>query len=147
MRIAFLFITGFLLSCALAPQPYRQSEDTSELVMSGSRPTTRYPGPQKEQIGIASFTADEIQGKKTASGRIYNMRELVAAHPTLPFGTIVRVTNLENNKSVEVEIIDRGPYVRERIIDVSFEAAKRLGFIRQGTAKVRVEIIRVPRTW
>jgi len=145
MKIIFLFLTGFLAGCTLAPQPYPRTAGSSEPVMTGSPSTENYPGPQKEQVGIASFTADEIQGKKTASGRIHNMRELVAAHPTLPFGTIVRVTNLGNNKSVEVEIIDRGPYVKERIIDVSFAAAKELGFIRQGTAKVRLQVIRVPR--
>ncbi len=93
--------------------------------------------------GKASFMADEMQGRQTASGRIFNLRERVAAHPTLPFGTIVEVTNLANNKSVQVEIIDRGPHVRGRIIDVSFQAAKELGFVEAGVADVRLRVIRM----
>lgn len=93
--------------------------------------------------GRASFMADEMQGMRTASGRIFNLRERVAAHPTLPFGTIVEVTNLRNNKKVEVEVIDRGPFVRGRVIDVSFQAAKELGFVESGTTEVRLRIVRM----
>jgi rare lipoprotein A (peptidoglycan hydrolase) len=91
--------------------------------------------------GMASFIADEMQGKATASGVPFNLRQLVAAHPNLPFGTRVQVTNLNNNKSVNVTIIDVGPFVKGRIIDVSFEAAKQLDFIEDGTTKVRVTVI------
>jgi rare lipoprotein A (peptidoglycan hydrolase) len=94
--------------------------------------------------GMASFTADEQQGQLTACGERYNMRELVAAHPLLPFGTIVKVTNLENGKSVQVRINDRGPYVKSRIIDVSFEAAKQLGFVEKGTTEVQIEVVDFP---
>lgn len=94
--------------------------------------------------GLASYTADEIEGKRTASGEIYHMRQLVAAHPSLPFNTIVRVKNLANNKSVDVRINDRGPFVSGRIIDLSFESAKRLDFIRQGTTSVTLEIVKLP---
>ncbi len=93
--------------------------------------------------GMASFIADEMQGVKTASGVLFNIRQLVAAHPHLPFGSRVRVTNLNNNKSVVVTIIDVGPFVKGRIIDVSFEAAKQLEFIQDGTTKVRIEVISV----
>lgn len=96
-----------------------------------------------EEDGIASFMADEMQNKKTASGVRFNIRQLVAAHPYLPFGTRVKVTNLNNNKSVTVTIIDVGPHVKGRIIDVSFEAAKQLGFVKDGTTKVRVNVISI----
>jgi len=91
------------------------------------------------QVGIASWYGPQHQGRQTASGEIFDMRKLTAAHPTLPLASKVRVTNLENGKSVEVKINDRGPYVRGRIIDVSEKAARRLGMKEQGLARVRVE--------
>ena len=96
-----------------------------------------------EEVGMASFIADEMQGKKTASGIRFNLRQLVAAHPHLPFGTRVKVTNLNNNKSVTVTVIDVGPFVKGRIIDVSFEAAKQLEFIEDGTTKVRLDVVKM----
>lgn len=93
------------------------------------------------QTGKASYYADRFEGKPTASGEKYRHNKLTAAHKTLPFGTRVRVTNLANNNSVEVVINDRGPYVEDRIIDVSKSAAEKLGFIVQGLADVKVEVI------
>ncbi|MBN1561292.1 septal ring lytic transglycosylase RlpA family protein [candidate division KSB1 bacterium] len=102
----------------------------------------QYDKPIKyEEEGIASFMADEMQKKKTASGIEFDLRKLVAAHPYLPFGTVVKVTNLSNKKNVNVTIIDVGPFVKGRIIDVSFEAAKRLGFVEEGSVMVRVDVI------
>ncbi len=94
--------------------------------------------------GIASFMADETHGRQTANGEMYDMRQMVGAHLTLPFNTVVAVRNLENGQEVEVRINDRGPYVRGRIIDLSFEAAKQLGFIEKGSAEVEIEIIKLP---
>jgi len=96
-----------------------------------------------EEEGMASFVADEMQGVKTASGIRFNLRQLVAMHPYLPFGTRVQVTNLNNNKSVVVTIIDKGPFVKGRIIDVSFEAAKQLDFVEDRTTKVRINVIKL----
>lgn len=93
--------------------------------------------------GIASFMADEMQNKRTASGIPFNLRQMVAAHPTLPFGSVVQVTNVANNSKIRVTIIDRGPFVRGRIIDLSFAAAKELGFVVQGTAEVEIELVRL----
>jgi rare lipoprotein A len=96
--------------------------------------------------GIASFYGPGFEGQETASGRIFDSDEMVAAHRTLPFGTMVRVTNLENNRRVVLRIVDRGPYVgRNTIIDVSKGAARRLGFVRDGRVKVRVEVLRLGR--
>lgn len=93
------------------------------------------------QTGKASFYADKFDGTPTASGEKYRHNKLTAAHKTLPFGTKVRVTNLTNSASVEVVINDRGPYVENRIIDLSKAAAEKLGFINQGLADVRLEVI------
>lgn len=93
------------------------------------------------QTGTASFYADKFEGTLTASGQKYHHNKLTAAHKTLPFGTRVRVTNLANNETVEVEINDRGPYVETRIIDLSKAAAEKLGFVNQGLADIRLEVI------
>jgi rare lipoprotein A len=91
--------------------------------------------------GTASWYGPRFQGKKTASGEIYDQRKLTAAHKTLPLGTKARVTNLNNGSSVEVEINDRGPYVEGRIIDLSRAAAGALGFVELGVAPVQVELV------
>lgn len=93
------------------------------------------------QTGKASFYADKFDGTPTASGEKYRHNKMTAAHKTLPFGTRVRVTNLGNNKSVDVVINDRGPYVEDRIIDLSKAAAEELGFVNQGLATVKLEVI------
>lgn len=93
------------------------------------------------KTGIASFYADKFEGRQTANGEIYYHAKRTAAHRTLPFGSIVKVTNLENNKYVVVRVNDRGPFVDNRIIDLSKSAAKELGFVKKGLAKVNVELI------
>lgn len=93
------------------------------------------------QTGKASFYADKFEGTETASGEKYRHNKMTGAHKTLPFGTRVRVTNLANNKSAELVINDRGPYVDSRIIDLSKSAAETLGFVNQGLAEVRLEVI------
>ena len=90
------------------------------------------------QQGTASWYGREFQGRKTSSGEIYDMYALTAAHKTLPLGTYVRVKNLENGKTLDVRINDRGPFVRGRIIDLSYTAAKTLGVVGPGTAPVRI---------
>jgi len=90
---------------------------------------------------MASWYGREYQGKKTASGEIFDMNGLTAAHRTLPLGTLIRVTNLENAKSVTVTINDRGPFIRNTILDLSYAAARALGFTAQGMARVQVVIL------
>jgi rare lipoprotein A (peptidoglycan hydrolase) len=94
------------------------------------------------QVGMASFYGREFDGGPTSSGEIYHCSHLTAAHRTLPFNTIVRVTNLSNGKKVIVRINDRGPFVKGRIIDLSLAAAKRLDMIEAGVVKVKLEVIR-----
>lgn len=97
------------------------------------------------QTGLASYYGPGFHGEQTASGEIFDQTAMVAAHRTLPLGTRVRVTNLENGRSVVLRVIDRGPYGRNHrkgtIIDVSKGAARRLGFLEEGLVRVRVEVI------
>ena len=92
-----------------------------------------------DKTGTASYYGARHHGKRTASGEPFNQNALTAAHPRLPFGTRLLVTNLSNKKSVVVRVNDRGPYTRGRIIDVSRKAAQQLGMLSSGTAKVRVQ--------
>ena len=94
-----------------------------------------------DEEGAASYYADSLQGNSTASGEPYNKSEMTAAHRTLAFGTMVRVTNLDNGKSVVVRINDRGPHIKSRIIDLSGAAAEKLGMLDAGEANVRIEIV------
>jgi rare lipoprotein A len=94
------------------------------------------------ETGIASWYGADFHGKSTANGEIYDQNALTAAHKTLPMPTLVRVTNLENGRSIEVRINDRGPFVNNRIIDLTRRGAQLLGFEGQGTAKVRVQVMK-----
>jgi len=94
--------------------------------------------------GIASWYGHPYHGRQAADGEIYDMEKLVAAHRTLPFHTWVRVHNLDNSKTVDVEIIDRGPFIDGRIIDLSHRAAQEVALIGPGIARVRIEIIQAP---
>jgi rare lipoprotein A len=96
--------------------------------------------PSYEQVGTASWYGPWHQGKKTASGEKFDQNKLTAAHPTLPLGTEAVVTNLENGKQVEVKINDRGPYVKDRAIDLSAKAAAKLGMKQKGVAQVKIEV-------
>ena len=91
--------------------------------------------------GIASWYGPNFHGKKTSNGEYYNMYGLTAAHKTLPMNTMVKVTNLKNGKSVVVRINDRGPFVKNRIIDLSYAAAKKIDMISKGTALVEIEVL------
>lgn len=90
---------------------------------------------------VASYYADKYDGRKTSSGETFNMNAYTAAHKTLPFNTVVKVTNLDNGKSVQVRINDRGPFVAGREIDLSKAAASKIGMVETGTANVRIDIV------
>ena len=96
------------------------------------------------QRGIASWYGKDFHGKKTSNGEIYDMYAMTAAHKTLPLGTYVRVHNLENGREIEVRINDRGPFVRGRIIDLSYTGAKKIGIVGPGTARVEVVALGTP---
>ncbi len=94
-----------------------------------------------KQIGIASYYGPRWNGRRTANGEILNLNELTAAHKTLPFNTIVKVTDLDTGRSIIVRINDRGPYISGRIIDLTDYAAKKLGILQKGIARVKLEVI------
>ena len=96
---------------------------------------------KKVYKGISSFYGPKFHGKLTANGEIFDMYGVTAAHKEFPFNTVVRVTNENNGKSLIIRINDRGPYVDGRILDCSFGAAKKLGFVGDGTAPVKIEIL------
>jgi len=98
------------------------------------------------QKGLASWYGDKEHGNRTASGERFSKYDYTAAHKSLPFGTIVRVINLENGMDVVVKINDRGPFIRGRIIDLSYNSAKSIDLVRTGVAKVKVEVISSPST-
>ena len=102
------------------------------------------PATNGPQFGIASWYGHPYHGRPAADGEIYDMEKLTAAHRTLPFNTWVRVTNLANNKTVDVRIIDRGPFIDGRIIDLSHAAAQAIDLIGPGVVQVRVDIIAAP---
>ncbi len=94
------------------------------------------------EIGLASFYGSSFQGRRMASGARYDERAMTCAHRWLPFGTVVRVTDLRSGRSVEVVVTDRGPHVQGRVVDLSLAAAESLGIVEQGVARVRVERVR-----
>jgi|TARA_Y100000389_G_scaffold179129_1_gene192881 rare lipoprotein A (peptidoglycan hydrolase) len=95
------------------------------------------------QIGIASYYGKKFHKKRTANGEIFNMYKVSAAHKTYPLGTKIKVTNMENGKSIKLYINDRGPFAKGRILDLSYKAARKLDFVNQGTTKVRIDVIRL----
>jgi rare lipoprotein A len=101
------------------------------------------PGKYTEE-GVASWYGDPFNGRRTSNGEIYDMHQFTAAHRTLPFGAIVRVTNLRNGKQTEVRITDRGPFVANRVIDLSLSAAQAIDMVGTGTAPVHLEILSGP---
>ena len=126
-KALLLLAVAALLGTGCASAPRSQSSLGASATQTG--PT----------VGNASYYGKQYHGRKTASGERFNMRELTAAHRTLPFGTNVKVTNLANDRSVIVRVNDRGPFKRDRILDVSLEAARRLQMVATGVARVRIE--------
>jgi rare lipoprotein A len=104
-------------------------------------PSVAEPVPSSRIEGVASYYADEFNGRKTASGEVYDMNDMTAAHRTLPFGTKVKVTHVDTGRSVIVRINDRGPFKDDRVIDLSFGAARQLGLIPLGTGRVILQIL------
>jgi rare lipoprotein A len=96
------------------------------------------------ETGIASWYGNPYDGRRTASGEIFDMQQLTAAHRTLPFNTWLEVTNLSNRKSVEVRVTDRGPFIKGRIIDLSLASAREIDMIREGVVRVRIKVIAHP---
>jgi rare lipoprotein A len=138
-NIIFTLIILCIMSCgpSIAYGDYVNSEGMSRKQIESIKNHPRV------QVGIASYYGSKFHKKRTANGEIFNMYKVSAAHKTLPLGTKVRVINLKNRRSLTMTINDRGPYVKGRIIDLSYKAAQKLGFVNQGTTKVRIEVLRL----
>lgn len=132
-RLPLLLLLTGLAGCATQPSP------TPTPALPNARQVPSAPEALFTQTGLASFYGRAHDGKTTASGESFDPNQFTAAHRSLAFGTLVRVTNLENGQTVTVKVIDRGPYVRGRIIDVSLAAAKALGMTDKGVTRVRLE--------
>jgi len=138
-----LSVASLGAGAASGPSSLEAAKVTPQPVITAGVHKTRKtnpPKPKAYQVGTASWYGQQFQGRKTASGEPYDMRDLTAAHPTLPLGTFVKVTNLRNGKAVVVRINDRGPVVDGRIIDVSDNAAQILGFKTRGVQTVRLDL-------
>ncbi len=138
--IKFILIFAlFIVSCG-SSIAYGDYVDTTGWSRKQIESIKKHP---QTQIGIASYYGKKFHKKRTANGEIFNMYKVSAAHKSYPLGTKVRVTNLENGKSIKLVINDRGPFVKGRIIDLSYRAARKLDFVNQGTTKVRINVIRL----
>lgn len=128
--LALALVAPLLSSCSLLRRPYRPDRSTG-------------PGTPFEQ-GVASWYGPGFHGRRTASGERFNQNELTAAHRTLPFGTRLLVTNLDNGRTATVRVNDRGPFAKNRVIDLSYGAAKELGVVGPGTAEVALSLLDGP---
>lgn len=150
-RAFYLFtLCSLLIGCYSSPR-FGEERRTPKTSKPSSAPTAKQDNettattssrkPLLVLEGVASYYAGDFHGKVTSNGEQYDMYSLTAAHRTFPFGTKVRVVNLDNNKSVIIRINDRGPFHESRIIDLSYGAAKALDMLQRGTARVRLEVI------
>jgi rare lipoprotein A len=126
-----------------AAQGPNNSEATLARTSSAQSPLVRKQAgkPKPYQVGTASWYGEYFVGRPTASGESYDMYDMTAAHPTIPLGSYVKVTNLHNGRAVVVRINDRGPVVEGRIIDLSYGAAKALGYDKKGLQRVRLDLV------
>jgi rare lipoprotein A len=139
---------GLMVALLIVGLGAAQGSNNSEASSSQTSPSTVKPNRkqatknQPYQIGTASWYGEYFEGKPTASGEDYNMYDMTAAHPTLPLGSYVRVTNLRNGRAVVVKVNDRGPIVQGRIIDLSYGAAQVLQFEDHGLQRVRLDVVK-----
>jgi len=145
IRVLCCTAAFLLISCASTPRFAERGRQGSGESISTAQTEQRIQQKSGKILltleGIASYYANDFHGKQTSNGEIFDMNALTAAHRTFPFGTKVRVTNLENNKTVVVRINDRGPFKEERMMDLSMGAAIEIDLIRTGTARVRLEVL------
>ena len=143
-----MLVAAMMASCS-SSKPTSGTSSKGKSVARTTTTTTKGSSSSGTKVGAvskgqASYYADKFHGKATASGEKYDKKKLTAAHRTLPFGTVVRVTNKKNNKSVDVRINDRGPFSSGRIIDLSRAAAEKIAMVNDGVANVEVKIISLP---
>ncbi len=138
-----LALVLMVVSSGAAQRPNNSGSTENRLpALQAVSTATKVAKPKAYQVGTASWYGDYFEGKATASGEPYNMFDMTAAHPTLPLGSLVKVTNLRNRKVAVVRINDRGPIVPGRIIDLSYGAARALEFRNKGLQRVRLDVIK-----
>ncbi len=146
LRFTLLGLAASLTTCTASPRypvppPAGRSENLSE------SPHVRSAKVSTEgayQVGKASYYAHKFHGRQTANGEIFDMYGLSAAHRELPLGTVIRVTHLENGRSLELRVNDRGPFIPGRILDLSLGAAQKLDMVEAGVAEIRIDILKEP---
>lgn len=150
LLFTFCFILSFVIYLfnGCSPTPRFTTREESEKHLKENIKEENIENIEKSKIfytqeGISSFYGYEFHGRRTANGEIFDKNKLSAAHRTLPLGTIALITNLNNDRKVRVKINDRGPFVSGRILDLSQRAAQELDFIKDGTTKVRIEVIKL----
>ena len=141
-----IFLLVFLCGCASAPryttgQTHLSTKSKSHKTSKKKTSKNNNVKHRKIMNGVSSFYAEDFHGKLTANGEVYDMYGVTAAHKTLPLNTVCRVTNLANNKSLILRINDRGPYIKGRILDCSYGAAKKLDFLTEGTTEVEIVVM------
>jgi len=154
LAFTFVWLLAFAAGCNHRPQRTQSPPAPTPVPeqVPPSQPTTPTPPAHGQQTpangwveeGVASWYGYPFQGRRTSNGEIYDMHEFTAAHRTLPFNAMVRVTNMTNGKQTEVRINDRGPFVANRVIDLSLSAAQAIEMVGPGTAHVRLEVISGP---
>jgi len=147
--IALLLFCNALCSCSGSPRYTRGADSLDIYTPQHLERRVRCPqctSDKREFVhnGKASYYGAKFHGRKTASGERYDQHQMTAAHRTLPFGTMVKVTNLANNSSVTVRINDRGPQKKSRIIDISYAAAQQINMLKLGIASVSIDIVSLP---
>ena len=141
--LAVLFLVASLgAGAASGPNSSEAAKVTKPTVVKAVSRQSAKSKNSPYEVGTASWYGEYFQGKQTASGEPFDMQALTAAHPTLPLGSFVRVTNLRNGRAVVVRINDRGPVVEGRIIDLSYNTARVLGFEERGLQRVRLDLVR-----
>ena len=138
IRILFIILTFILFQCTNSPRYGASATSKKTLDPKSFKTMKRVP---KVITGISSYYGTDFHGKLTANGEVYDMYGITAAHKEFPLNTWAKVTNLDNHKSIILRINDRGPYIDGRILDCSYGAAKKLDFLNEGTANVKIEII------
>jgi len=139
-KLICFFVMLIISSCTVSPR-YNANSQNHKSSSTKSNKSNNTSSNKNISKGVSSWYGPNFHGKLTANGEVYDMYGITAAHKSLPLNTIVRVTNLDNGKSIILRINDRGPYVKDRVLDCSFGAAKKLGFYKKGTAFVKIEII------
>ena len=148
IKLALLALIGLATTGFSIAQTPNVAAPATVPTPSPAQPTAPPPATAARSAdvmdGLAAVYSDKLNGRKTASGQAFRQSELTAAHPSLPFGTKVKVTNTKNNKSVVVRVNDRGPNQAGRVVDLSSAAAAKIGIGKKGTAPVKLEVVSEP---